>query len=196
MLVAVRQFGRLPVDVEVLDTEPGPEGRAFQDVVEFSLPVHASLALTGWDPFDAGGVLPVRPSTTYRVRYAIADADLADGVTEPPYPERYRLRLWPQSWAPPRRVRVESAIGRYWSVQPFATRAKAAVESRPPGTRTAAMLDIGIREQPDVARRIAAGEAAYRMVLAAYAQKIWPVEVDGPALMRLIDDRIRAALTL
>lgn len=157
-LVSFQQAGRIPIDIEVLPAVPPNPGPEWQDVVEITLRTSQRTTLSGWEQTPGDLPIPVFPEVSYRVRYAVADADLARERWEAPLHERYQIRLWPPPTAPPAVLRSESGAGQYWLFGHEAQRAYERAKLLPPGTRTRAMVDSGLRAHPDTAKRIARGE--------------------------------------
>ena len=194
MFVSFQQWGDLPIDVRVLDAEPAITEETWHDVVELSITPPEPMVLDGWEdvnPLDLG--LEVQRS--YRVRYSVKDADLARDIgtqEDAPFPESYLIEIWPAPVSPPRVVRGESANGQYWTFQRDADRAKLAVSDVPNGAKTAAIVEIGLTEHPEVARRIARGEAQFQSGILAYAQKIYPHEMEYDKVQELVDHLARS----
>lgn len=97
--MVIRQSGSIDVAVTI-GAVPPPLGDEWADVAELSFTPTAPAQMTGWEPFDPTP-LPLEVGASYRMRWAIADADRASETWEPPYPERHRLDLWPAPESPP-----------------------------------------------------------------------------------------------
>jgi hypothetical protein len=115
MFTAMRQHGPIDVDVSITTARPEPLGVEWGDVSELSFVPSSAVALTGWEARGDDPVLALTPGTSYRLRYGIAEADLARDVSHKPFPERYLLEFWPEPESPPEQVVQRSSIGRYWT---------------------------------------------------------------------------------
>jgi hypothetical protein len=183
LLVAMRQFGVLPVRVELWDEAPlAPD---WGDVVEVPFDVTGPLRVAGWAE-NSHDALSFVAEGAYRLRYAIDDAAEARGVFDPPYPEKYLLQLWPQQYAAPKVVRRDTANGRYWQ-------ASWQMGLTAPGQHTTsdagvilAGIDAALAADPDSAARIRAGEHEFTIAISPLVPWI-PMErrqdFDIPALI-------------
>ncbi|GAA3216576.1 hypothetical protein ACFO1B_15395 [Dactylosporangium siamense] len=133
--------GRVPVRVELHDTEPPPD-RVWEEVVEVSyLPDTADVWLQEWG--GPGHRIALDPRD-YRVRFSGVGFDNdADERTDPP--ERYLVQFWPAPPAPDRVVKQTSAGAASWH--------RHAQQSPPPPTREAraeaARLEQAARDRQD-----------------------------------------------
>jgi hypothetical protein len=191
MFIAFRQYGAIPIDLEVLDAQPNDLSAEWQDIVELSIAPASEVRIEGWDGGDGVGI-GNEPGRCYRVQFAVANADLAETTDTSSVEESYRIRLWPAEPRPPQIVRNESARAQYWTFQRDAARAFEAVAHLDAGTRTAAIIDVALREHPDTAQRIRSGAVAYRLGVLAYTQKIYPAEMEQPDIEKLIDEHAAA----
>lgn len=195
VFTAFRQQGDISIDVEVVDQRPPDLGPEWLDVVETGFIARETSTLTGWG--EAGGDdldLGLAPGRGYRLRYAVADADRARSDDDPPYPERYLIRLWPSDDVQHEVIRSESGAGQYWTFQRDAEHARARVAAVPTGRKTQAIIRIALREHPETARRIRAGEEHLRSGILAYTQKIYPAEMGHDEIVALIDELANAPL--
>lgn len=103
---------RMPLTVEVHDTDPGTPAGEWEDVAESSLTVHTddfhTVEITDVPsvrlPLGADG------AATYRVRVHAHGRDLEyDGSAGDPAGERYLVQLWSAAHAPDRVVRLSDA---------------------------------------------------------------------------------------
>lgn len=113
LLVAARQFGRIPVDVTVYEARPEALEMDWQDAVEVSIVAMPLTTVSGWMA-EKGDLRPaLEEGGAYRVRYAISSGDDAPANGDLVV-ERYRLDFWPEPASAAVVLRQESAFGRYW----------------------------------------------------------------------------------
>lgn len=191
MATCFQQNGPIPIDIEVLHTQPTPLPPAWQDVVEISFVANARTTLSGWEERSSDLPLDVTPGHSYRLRFAVADADLARERLdwEGPVPERYQVRLWPAPPAPSAILRCDSGIGQYWLFQKAADLAYERVRHLPCEEQARAIIDIGLLEHPETAKQIACGDHAFRSGISAYVKKVQCTNTDWKQLAALIDER-------
>lgn len=188
MFTAFHEYGRVPVDIEVVSEEPADPGPDWQDVVELSIAPPDGVGLEGWEDGEGSLDLGLERGASYRVQYAVADAGLTREVGDDfEWIARYRIRVWRAPIGPPRLIRVQSNRARYWTVQLAASEALAKVANVAPGEKTEAIVRLALREHPDVAAGIRRGDEDSMLAIIAYAQKIYPPEFEPEELDSLID---------
>jgi hypothetical protein len=106
-LVTARQWGEIPVEVQVHDARPAELDDSWQDAVEASIIAQELTTVSGWTPERDDLLPPLIEGTRYRVRYAIQSGDRAPE-------ERYRLDFWPEQPSPARVICQDSEFGRHW----------------------------------------------------------------------------------
>ena len=117
LLITARQWGQLPVSVNLWSDRPADLTDDWGDVVEVSLPQTEGVFVGGWEQQPDDLLVPLLSNAPHRVRYAIANMDDGDAFrAEPPYPERYRVDLWPEVEKPGAVMRQTSKAGRSWHV--------------------------------------------------------------------------------
>ncbi|MET9777895.1 hypothetical protein ABZ023_27200 [Streptomyces sp. NPDC006367] len=114
-LVTATHTGRVPLAVELYETEPPLDADAWEDIVEVSFrPVSDRTCLVEWDRLRCPLALS---EVSYRVRYHCRGMDEARDAVRGgggPVPEGYLLRFWPAPPAPDRVVRETSRTASYW----------------------------------------------------------------------------------
>lgn len=171
MLGTARQVGPIPIGVQVFDGPPPPLDAGWQDVAEVPFEPAGAVRMKGWDPSSTETVLPLDAAKTFRVRYAIADADDAGSVsfseTGADLPERYLVQFWPASPAAAEVVREDSAIGQYWNFSLESKALAARVSVLAAEQRFPAAVDFTLAEHPETAARIRAGDHRYTLGIRA-----------------------------
>ncbi len=111
------------VDVHVNTERPDPLDDGWNDVVEVSFHAGTDTFLTGWEPTPGDLRIPLTDGKPYRLRYAVADIDLAAatnwGPVEPPIHPLIgiiAIDIWPQEPTPAQVVVQKTAGGRYFLV--------------------------------------------------------------------------------
>jgi len=173
-LIVFRQYGDVPVEVTLLSAAPAPLGSDWQDVIEFSVVAGEAASISGWGG-EGASELGLTRGVEYRVRYAVSNADGAGRVFDPPYPEDYRLDLWPAPADRAVMVVGESGAGAYWNLQTSAREAGILVNSTvPEGQRFRALVDAAFREHPELREKIRAGRSEFVLGVIAYTQQARP----------------------
>lgn len=167
MLGTARQAGPIPIAVQVFDAPPPPLDAGWQDVAEVPFEPAGAVRMKGWDPSSAETVLPIDAAKTFRVRYAIADADDAESVnfseTGADLPERYLVQFWPAGPTAAEVVRQDSAIGQYWNFSLESKALAARVSVLAAEQRFPAAVDFALAEHPETTARIRAGDHRYTL---------------------------------
>lgn len=150
LLTSMRQWGELPVRVQVLEQHPGKPDAAWGDVVEVSLVPAGFPAITGWGDATVTR-LPLDDGVPYRLRYLIKGADLARD-DEPG--DSYWVQFWAAPVEPPRILVQESLVGIYWHAGKAAEFINEAVAELPEPERLNAAIDLALERYPAAAARI------------------------------------------
>lgn len=203
ILTVARQYGDVPVRIEVHDGPP-PDDPAWDAAVELSLRSGDEVRVTGW---AGAGLLaaPVPRGVTLRARYAVRDGQAgseqfrAGDGWQAAAAERYVLQLWPAPAAPARLVTASSPWSQYWAFGPAAAAAVPRLADVPHPDRLVALLDAALVAHPATAARVRAGDRRYHSGLIRYAQELFRVthatgeyedlQRDHERLARLIDAR-------
>lgn len=122
-LVTGQNAGEVGFRVDVVDRPPPVDPR-WEEVVEVSLTALSdNVNLMDWD--REVHPLPLRESTTYRVRYCARGMDAGKtylgkrGGTKPP--DHYLLLFWPAPAEADRIIRRTSRVAGYWHDEGFVT---------------------------------------------------------------------------
>ncbi|MYV97478.1 hypothetical protein GT354_04135 [Streptomyces sp. SID3343] len=127
---------RMPLTVEVHDTEPGTPAGEWEDVAESSLTVHTDdfHVVEICDVPSVRLPLGAEGAAAYRVRVHAHGRDLEyDGSAGDPEGERYLVQLWPAAHAPDLVVRLSAAARRGLDAAIAAARKPLPLVPRPPG---------------------------------------------------------------
>ena len=206
ILTTARQYGSIRLTVQVLDEEPALDP-SWDAAVEFSLHTGESVSVTGW----AGeGIIavPLPPAVDVRVRYVVLDGQVAQDQSAEDHtaeggvgPERYLVQVWPGTQAAPRVVVSSSPWSQYWTFGGPATDLLAELADIPDPGRLVVVIDRALAAHPDVARRLRASDARYRVGVIRYLQELFRVTYstgayddvrdDHERLGHLIDERAR-----
>ena len=106
-----RQFGDIPVRVQIFQTDPGSPDPDCGDVVELSIIAGPRPRLLGWGG-QTPHPLPLSDGAAYRCRYLVRDGDVpadapyADGMSA--LPESYCMQFWEAPMAPAQILRHTS----------------------------------------------------------------------------------------
>ena len=202
MFTAFRHHGDIQVLVDICDAEPPPLGAEWQDVVELPLYTMGEVRLKGWDLSPSGTVIDLDPFEEYRVRYAIANGDVAwrERNNDPglPFPERYRLQFWRAEGVLPSVVVQESAAGQYWGFShdakvavPAIIEAAESVAEKPLSEeeRLLAVIDGALGAHPPTAQRIRDGDHLYTKGIHAFVRQLMMSGYDASEVEALIVER-------
>ncbi|WIB65549.1 hypothetical protein [Curtobacterium sp. MCBD17_040] len=115
LLTTMREGYDIDVDVEVHPGEPPALDDRWSDVVDVPFPAMgpAFVADLFGSLAEPEEPLPLEAGVTYRLRYAVRDADAADPERDEQQ-ETYLLQFWPAPLTPAVVCRAESNRGQYW----------------------------------------------------------------------------------
>jgi len=159
MMVAFRQHGKLPVAVELWDTEPALLSD-WGDVAEVPFVAFTTVEIHGWAS-ESVDVIDFLPRGQYRLRYSVSNADQAGETFDEPYPEQYLLQFWEDEFHPARVVSRESAIGRYWESARRAQFARSYPRTTDDPESVTPLIDAALATDPDSLSKIRAGRHEY-----------------------------------
>lgn len=179
LLTAARQFGELPVTVNLHSERPEPLDALWRDVVEISVFASGPLILTGWEPTGDESPLPLTTGQWYRLRYAISDMDVAR--IEEAVVEKYLVELWPEVQSPAATISADTESGRYWVQARVLEVLRWEIHFRPfevtEAERVAEFANRAYDMFPDLAMKVASEPQAARS-LAGTASIVTAFDVD------------------
>lgn len=205
-LTVPREYGQVPVEVQVTDAPPTPATR-WDTAVEWSVRTGDAVVVSGWAG-DGSVEVPAPPDVEMRVRYVVLDGQAARDALHAgrqlPGTDRYLLQLWPAPPAAPSVLRATAPWSQYWAFGADAARVVEAFVGVPDPERLDRVVDEALRGHPDVLDALRAGDERYREGIIRYAQELFRVTYtqgtyadlrhDASELARVIDARVARAL--
>jgi hypothetical protein len=173
---AFRQYGAVPVAIEVHAAEPPELGAEWQDVVEVPFAASDRVVLCGWDPGSGTTEVPV--SGAVRIRYAVGDGD---GQRE-----RYLAQFWPAPRSSAAVVVQESAVGQYWQFSTERADVAAAVSRLPESQRLETAIDLVLARHPATAQRLRSGDIRFAMGVSGAAYDVKPAAMSHDEFAALV----------